>query len=147
MSDRGLYLLILRLEKGQAIKIGRFKETYFKAGYYFYVGRARRGLRARIERHLRVEKKTFWHIDYFARYARIYEVLVKPEAFDECETVRKLRQLINDSTFPLLGFGASDCCCCGHLLSLPPETDLSNLIEILGSRMGFQVRGEFRASH
>lgn len=70
--------MFLRLEKRQPIKIGRFPETYFEPGYYVYVGRTRRGLKARIQRHLKKNKKTFRHIDYLTRKAQVTEILTKP---------------------------------------------------------------------
>jgi len=91
-SDRGLYLLILRLSKGQTIKVGRLKETYFKPGYYLYVGRAKRGLKARLARHLKKNKKTFWHIDYLVSKARLVAILIKPGYFHECRMVFRLCQ-------------------------------------------------------
>jgi len=117
----GLYILILRLNNGQNIKIGLLPEQYFDLGYYLYVGRAKRRLRARIKRHLSAKKKTFWHIDYFLRKAQIVDVLIKSGDLDECQMVRKLCQVMKKSVIPLPRFGASDCRCPGHLIYLPGE--------------------------
>ena len=59
IEDGGLYVLVLRLKKGQKIKAGKLPETYFSSGCYLYVGRAKRGLKKRLERHLRKDKKLF----------------------------------------------------------------------------------------
>lgn len=142
--DSGLYLLILKLDKRWRIKVGRLPATCFEPGYYVYVGRAKRGLKGRIQRHLKKNKKIFWHIDYLTHYAQILNVLIKPGAYDECRTVRKLRKLIKDSAIPLPGFGASDCRCLGHLLHLPNATNLRNLTKIISSSMDFVVQSKMR---
>jgi len=131
MNDSGLYLLVLKLDRPQQIKIGRWPSTSFKAGYYLYIGRAKRGLQARICRHLKKTKKIFWHIDYLTRYAPIIKILIKPGAFDECAAARRLKNLLINSAIPLRRFGASDCRCQGHLLYLPASTSVKNLEELL----------------
>ena len=57
---------LLQIEAGRNFKtrVGKLGSLYFKKGYYLYVGSAKRGLEARIKRHLRKDKKIFWHIDY-----------------------------------------------------------------------------------
>ncbi|MBC7361683.1 MAG: GIY-YIG nuclease family protein [Candidatus Aminicenantes bacterium] len=130
--------MILKLDKRWWIKVGRLPATCFEPGYYVYVGRAKRGLKGRIQRHLKKNKKIFWHIDYLTHYAQILNVLIKPGAYDECRTVRKLRKLIKDSAIPLRGFGASDCRCLGHLLYLPALTSIKNLEELLFQTEGFK---------
>jgi endonuclease-3 len=126
-EDRGLYILVIRLERGQKIKIAQFPETYFKAGLYLYVGRAKRGLPSRIDRHLRKEKNLFWHIDYFLRKSTIAEVWIKHDSLDECQTVGRIKDQMKNSVFPQKNFGASDCRCPSHLLYLPEVKDLENL--------------------
>lgn len=142
--DSGLYLLILKLDKRRRIKVGRFPATYFEPGYYIYVGRAKRGLKGRIQRHLKKNNKIFWHIDYFTRYAPISQILIKPGAFNECAIARKLRSLIKQVTIPLRGFGASDCRCPGHLLHLPIAINLQNLTKSISSSMDFVVQSKMR---
>lgn len=88
IEDGGLYVLVLRLKKGQKIKAGKLPETYFNSGCYLYVGRAKRGLKKRIERHLRKDKKLFWHIDYFLRKAEVMDIWIKLNYFDECRIVK-----------------------------------------------------------
>jgi len=127
MKDRGLYLLVLRLKKAQKIKAGKLPETYFSSGCYLYVGRAKRGLKKRIERHLRKNKKLFWHIDYFLRKAEVMDVWIKLNSFNECRIVRQIRKFIENSVVPQKKFGASDCRCPSHLLYLPEADDPKNL--------------------
>ncbi len=46
------------------------QEDLFNAGYYFFFGSAKGngGLQARLLRHISMEKKKFWHIDYLRPY-------------------------------------------------------------------------------
>ncbi|HEK85689.1 MAG: GIY-YIG nuclease family protein [Candidatus Saccharicenans sp.] len=138
MDDRGLYLLILRLKKHKTLPVGRLGEVFFEAGYYIYVGRAKRGLSARIQRHLRANKKIFWHIDYLLKEAQIVSIVTKPGSFDECGLVKKLLRLFKNSTIPLLGFGASDCRCPGHLIYLPEIQNLKDLISNFSLELSFK---------
>ena len=100
MEDGGLYVLVLRLKKGQKIKVAKLAETYFSSGGYLYVGRAKRGLKKRLERHLRKDKKLFWHIDYFLRKAEVMDVWIKLNSFDECRVVSQIRKFIENSVIP-----------------------------------------------
>jgi hypothetical protein len=89
IEERGLYLLVLRLKKGQKIKAGKLPKTYFSSGCYLYVGRAKRGLKKKLDRHLRKDKKLFWHIDYFLRKAEVMDIWIKLNYFDECRIYRR----------------------------------------------------------
>lgn len=131
-GDAGLYGLVLRLKRRQTIKVGKWGKSYFEAGLYLYIGRAQRGLRRRLERHLRKDKRLFWHIDYFLEKAEVKEVWVKPDSFDECGTVQKVRKRLKNPEIAHRKFGASDCRCPGHLLYLPVASELENLRKQVG---------------
>ena len=78
-TGKGDYVLILYLEKNKDIVIGRcdcISPTLFRAGYYAYAGSAHGpgGLRSRINRHLRKDKKSVWHIDYLRKETTPVEV-------------------------------------------------------------------------
>jgi Uri superfamily endonuclease len=117
-AKRGLYLLVLKLNKRQRIRAGRLPESDFRPGIYLYVGRARAGLQARLKRHLRKRKKLFWHIDYLLQKAEIKEVWIKHDSFDECLTIGEIKKNLMNSKFPQKKFGSSDCHCFSHLLYL-----------------------------
>lgn len=123
MKDKGIYILVLKLEKSQFISVGKLKRTKFQPGIYLYIGRARSGLMGRLKRHLRTEKKLFWHIDYFLQKTRIEDIWVKRNSFEECQTVGMIRGIRKDAFFPLKKFGSSDCSCPGHLLHLAQDKD------------------------
>ncbi len=131
-KDKGVYLLILMLSTNQRIPVGKLKKTEFKRGVYLYTGSARNGLKGRIARHLRKEKKIFWHIDYFLQKARIREIWARNDYFDECQILSEVKKSLKNSRFPLKKFGSSDCRCPSHLIYLPDnEFNLNSLREKL----------------
>lgn len=128
IKDKGIYILVLKLEKSQFISAGKLKRTKFQPGIYLYVGKAHNGLRGRLKRHLRTEKKIFWHIDYFLQKTRIEDIWVKRNSFEECQIVGMIREIRKDAIVPLKKFGSSDCNCPGHLLHLTQDKgDLQSL--------------------
>jgi len=131
-KDKGVYLLILMLNTNQRILAGKLKQTEFEPGIYLYIGSARNGLAGRIARHLRKEKKKFWHIDYFLQKARIKEIWIRNDYFDECQILSEAKKSLKNSCFPLKKFGSSDCRCPSHLIYLPDyEVNLNSLREKL----------------
>ncbi len=116
LPEKGGYVLLLRLEKGQDIRIGRLGTIRFITGYYAYVGSAMRGLKQRISRHLRKEKKLHWHIDFFIEKAAIENVIVcQSEVIMECDIAGEIGRVYT----VINKFGSSDCKCPGHLYFSP----------------------------
>ena len=70
MRDPGCYQLLMRLEKSVKIRVGKLGEFQFPAGWYVYTGSAKNGVKARVMRHLRSNKKKRWHIDYLLEEAQ-----------------------------------------------------------------------------
>ena len=133
-QEKGTYLLVIKLKKSQRLSAGRLPETNFRPGIYLYVGRSRLGLQGRFSRHLRKEKKLFWHIDYFLQKAEVEEIWIKRDFFDECRTVSKVRAYLKNSFFPQQKFGSSDCRCPSHLIYLSlGKKDLETLRKKLSS--------------
>lgn len=106
---KGVYVLLIELNKDLKIKIGKLGKIEFKKGYYAYVGSALNSLEKRIERHFRKNKRSFWHIDYFLEKAKIKEfVYAEINKRKECEIAKLNLKFIK-------GFGCSDCKCKSHL--------------------------------
>ncbi len=85
------------------------------------------GVAARLNRHLKDEKRTHWHIDYFAAAARITGAAAAYGADRrECAWAQRLAALEGAKT-PAAGFGSTDCRagCRAHLLRLPDALPLS----------------------
>ena len=113
--QKGIYQLLIRLPESVHIQIGKRGRFKFPKGYYIYTGSARNGLKGRINRHLRKEKKHFWHIDYLLDHASVTGVFALANARkDECS--------LSSDTLAMPGaevivprFGSSDCRCPSHL--------------------------------
>jgi len=63
-KSEATYILVINISEDLEIKIGQLGEVFFKEGDYIYIGSAKACLDARLRRHLRKDKKTYWHIDY-----------------------------------------------------------------------------------
>jgi len=112
--EGGTYALVLHVGAPVSAQVGKLGLLEFAPGYYVYVGRARSGLRARIQRHLRTEdKRLHWHVDYLRQYAQPVAALTwQGVAADECAVSDKVAGLAQRS---VPGFGCSDCRCRSHL--------------------------------
>lgn len=116
MNQRGTYALVLYLPRAKTICIGRLGTFRFPRGYYIYVGSALNGLAARVARHLRRNKKKFWHIDYFLEYAHIREVWTH-QGTERWECLWAHAALaLPHARVVAPRFGASDCTCPTHLI-------------------------------
>ena len=115
-EDAGSYVLVLKVSKPCQLKAGKLPKREFQAGFYLYIGRAKRYLRGRLARHLRREKKSFWHIDYLLAKAEIVEITVfRKRNLEECELARRVAGR-EGARVVAPGFGASDCGCVSHLV-------------------------------
>jgi len=96
----------LRIEVAQPLRcaVGRLGELDFPAGRYVYSGSAKRGLEARIARHLRRQKRLRWHIDYLLDAPGVRVIGVVRSRRGECALNRATRGRVLAA-----GFGASDC--------------------------------------
>jgi len=118
LSREGVYVLVARVKRGRSLRHGVLGDLRLEPGYYAYVGRARRGLPARLARHARrggEGKRLHWHVDFFLEVAGLEEVWVFPLGAGECALAAALEESGGDRR-GLRGFGSSDCRCPGHLL-------------------------------
>ncbi len=104
---KGSYVLLIRLTQGQTIRVGRLKNIHFPGGCYAYVGSALGGLKARLKRHLKADKKRYWHIDYLLEKAAINGIIIAqtPDRI-ECRIAQELG--LKFDCVP--GFGARGSC-------------------------------------
>jgi Uri superfamily endonuclease len=108
------------VEVGRPFKArtGGGREFSFPEGRYIYIGKASRGLAARLERHLGIRRRRrFWHVDYLLEKAEVVEVWVFPLEKGECSLARDLEREGGERR-RWRGFGSSDCRCPGHLVFL-----------------------------
>ncbi|MBN2027673.1 MAG: GIY-YIG nuclease family protein [Actinobacteria bacterium] len=134
----GIYVLVVQVSGNEIVTAGALGDLEMGEGYYAYVGRAKRGLPARLARHARgQDKRLHWHIDYLLERAWLREIWVFPLRVGECELALILERE-GGSREGLRGFGSSDCRCAGHLLymgkekPLPPR-DTVTVVRGLGS--------------
>ena len=114
---RGVYVLIIQVDENVDVNVGALGKLTFEKGLYAYVGSAQANLEQRIKRHLRKEKRLFWHIDYLLNNsaARIVKVLYKQaDKTEECD----LAEVIGEIGEPVDGFGCSGCSCKSHLFRI-----------------------------
>ncbi len=111
----GAYILVLRQARERVdVRVGALGTVSFPRGFYCYVGSARKGLPARLARHLRRSgKRLRWHVDYLRQATQPVSVLTwAGEEADECALSRAVDGL---AQWSVPGFGCSDCRCSSHL--------------------------------
>jgi Uri superfamily endonuclease len=112
LFGRGAYALLISLQAACDITAGRLGLIHFKPGAYLYIGSALGGLKGRVLRHFRPDKKHHWHIDYLLDYAHIVGVLtLVTEERLECAIASRLGVYFEGVPH----FGSSDCRCHSHL--------------------------------
>ena len=122
---KGSYILLIRLPKGQTINAGSVPDNYFPSGYYAYVGSAMGGLKSRLNRHLKKDKRPQWHIDYLLQKAPISGIILcQAEERVEC----LIAQALSHQFDSILGFGSSDCKCRSHLFFSADENRMKSTI-------------------
>ena len=113
------YQLLIELARPARVRVGALGTFDFPAGRYVYTGSARRGLEARIARHLApaAAKRLRWHIDWLLAHPAARIVRVRRSRLPECALNRRAGGAV---VAP--GFGASDCRagCGSHLRYLGP---------------------------
>ena len=87
---KGSYVLIIKLERREKLKIGALGEIEFEKGYYAYVGSAMNSIEKRVERHSKRDKILKWHIDYLLRQAKIKNIFCQENnEKEECKIAEK----------------------------------------------------------
>ena len=114
-STGGVYTLLLLLSKEVMLDIGKLGKKKFPRGYYTYMGSAlgkgSTSLKHRITRHLKKEKRKFWHIDYLLADENVsIKAIVVAQTREKLECkVNNYIKSIKGAESLVNGFGASDC--------------------------------------
>ncbi len=122
--DGGAYLLVVDLAASVSLA-GKFSGQTLGPGRYVYAGSARGsgGIRARVSRHMRLDKRQRWHIDQITTGAAAIWAAEFME-LGECDLIGILSGAASFSA-ALPGFGSTDCATCpAHLLRYEPATNL-----------------------
>jgi sugar fermentation stimulation protein A len=143
--DRGAYLILARLNEARSTGVGSLGLRNFPAGWYLYIGSARKGLTARTARHLRRgRKRKHWHMDYFVDCAdELRSFPIRSGEDLECELAARFSALADDT---VARFGAGDCSCPSHMAyyrsnPLHSARFIETLMEFRHGRIG-GVEGE-----
>lgn len=112
-QDRGDYMVVLQLAQDREINTGALGPQQYPAGFYVYVGSARRGLAARLARHSRLRKQMHWHIDYLRDKASVTALLPIRTADDLEHDLAAAVDRVAD--WRVEAFGSTDCHCPSHL--------------------------------
>ena len=124
--------MIIYVSEDLKIRVGRLGEVSFKKGDYIYIGSAKGCLEARLQRHLKKEKRIFWHIDYLLenKKAKILQIWTIDKKM-ECQTAEVFCQ---DPTTEIIkkGFGSSDCKCVSHLFYIKNKERTENILKEIG---------------
>ncbi len=114
---KGVYVLIMELEKDTIIRVGKLGKFSFEKGYYAYTGSALgTGGFKRVTRHFNISSgknmTRKWHIDHLLSDSKvIVAVLIPTNKNIECNVA----EAISDFCTGIPGFGCSDCSCSTHL--------------------------------
>ena len=105
------YQLLIKATKDIDLKVGKLGRFIFPVGSYVYTGSAKTNIDKRIERHLTMKKKLYWHIDYLLNNDAVLIIDIKKSQMTECSLNKKTK-----GTIIIEGFGSSDCnlCCRSH---------------------------------
>ena len=105
-SDKGAYILEFRIDKPLEIEVGNLGTIVFQPGWYYYVGSAMNGLKARLQRHIDGTGRVHWHIDYLRRKippARVWYIVTTK--YVERDIVKLVMSKCKTG---VKGFGCSD---------------------------------------
>jgi Uri superfamily endonuclease len=142
LSGSGIYTLLLHVHKDVAVNVGKLGKQRFPRGYYSYTGSALgkgASLKNRVARHLRKEKRMFWHIDYLLADENVsVEAVIAVETTQklECETNQRIKNL-RRAEVKVKVFGASDCTknCESHLLYFPDMENVDCLVQKIAAQL------------
>ena len=148
----GTYVLLLTLLRCREIQIGKLGLRVFQPGWYAYVGSAMGpgGLAARLSRHIRLDKKYHWHIDYLRAAAKVTGAWVHANPRPREHTWPSLLSRRPFHGKPVDGFGATDCACGSHLFFFPRQPNPlaagrrlgAQWIELTESDSGTLIKGQ-----
>ncbi len=137
-----LYIVLTRVPRRSALKVGSLGTVTLDRGWYVYVGSAARAREARVARHLAREKPLRWHADYLFKDFPAERAWLVDGADGECELAGALAALPGAERRPRR-FGAGDCRCAGHLVRFgrrPLRRDLAAAAHAAGAPAHRAVR-------
>ncbi len=132
VDEAGTYALFLHLEEELQMQVGALGPCSFPMGVHVYAGSAMGGLRARLARHVRRDKRVHWHVDRLttATGCRVLGAVVfTSPVLQECDIIGSLEGVkgVDDAEVRPPRFGASDHGCRGHLVWMGEEASITQV--------------------
>ena len=129
--DKGSYILFLQVNSEVEFKT-KAKSWKLKPGIYVYIGSGMGGLTSRVKRHLKVDKKRHWHIDFLLPHVKVLGALLLPSNKREEDF---WSMFIGEYSIEAVeGFGSSDRNTVANLYRLKDEDMGELLANILRKR-------------
>ncbi|HIG40053.1 MAG: GIY-YIG nuclease family protein, partial [bacterium] len=132
-TNSGTYVLILGCDRRKRVQVGRWDTVQLERGFYIYVGSAfgPGGVKARVSRHCRKNKKHHWHIDYIREFLLpLGAWYLHGSEYLEHSWADSLASLDGYCSIP--GFGCSDCKCDSHLFHSINKPDVKEFSKAAG---------------
>jgi Uri superfamily endonuclease len=121
---RGLYALLLGVDREIVVAAGSIGRVKLRPGIYVYIGSglgvASTSIEGRLARHFNGFKRKHWHIDHLLSSSRckpLLAIISEARRRLECDLAAKILE-DHRASLAHRGFGSSDCSCGGHLISL-----------------------------
>ncbi|EAZ89744.1 GIY-YIG nuclease family protein [Crocosphaera chwakensis] len=129
-SQTGTYCLVFYCSILSQVTVGKLGIYQIVPGYYCYIGSAfgRGGLQSRIERHLKINKRHHWHLDYIRPYLEPIEFCYTTDSIKREHQWSDLFLKEENSSIPINKFGSSDCHCSTHLFYYKVKPKLEKLL-------------------
>lgn len=128
MKNRpGTYVLILHAPVQFSARIGKLGQLTGPAGYYLYSGSAfgPGGIASRLKHHQRIAQRPHWHIDYLRRELPLVGLWYSYDPVKREHDWASILSGLEGASFPMTGFGSSDCNCASHLIYSPNRPDIA----------------------
>ena len=130
-SQPGTYCLVFSCSISLPVTIGKLGTYQINPGYYCYIGSAfgRGGLKSRINRHLQINKRKHWHLDYLRSHLTPVKIYYSTDTIKlECQWAKLLLK-DEQSSIPIKKFGSSDCDCTAHLFYYQLQPELKTFLD------------------
>ncbi len=130
-SQPGTYCLVFSCSTSSKVTIGKLVTYQIKPGYYCYIGSAfgRGGLKSRINRHLQINKRKHWHLDYLKPHLTPVQICYSTDTIKlECKWAKLLLK-DEQSSIPINKFGSSDCDCTAHFFYYQVQPELKTFLD------------------
>lgn len=131
----GTYVLILHAARRAVVTFRRGSSIATRPGYYTYVGSAfgPGGIRARVSRHARTDKRRHWHIDHLTAVTQVTGAMI---SYACSRYEHGWAAYLEDMTAleAVAGFGCTDCRCHSHLYYTADDARLALALQGLPGR-------------